>query len=695
MRNTPNSGAATSAAFVLAILWFGAGFFLLDALREFTAREHVIDKYYRWLGHRDFLEKFGVTSVQPTQYVNHLLWLDQQLMTHAIGVVLFTPGVVAFLWAVVIGLHQASQYRPKSRPVVVSYSSSEEQPFTEHVRQYLRNRVLLQLRWSYFQELFCCLVPVFKFAVAAALAAYIGAYLASGDYGLAKVVAVALCVAILLTTPLWYSLVFHEDLPEYPADNAGVDLTYLRHRENASWRHFLLLLRPKYWTDYWRFVALVAPHHSLRGYKFEIQENEQLPYIVVTEHDIDSTYPRVISRHDNTPGLLQRYAAGSVTRRELIRQQYLRSLPSLHPSSRGYSEFDISAISPDGKLLYLPVAIGADSTKDNFDFMDLEQTDHAAQRYVFRSERKAIDVDHWQSSLPQIEAYLGGRWRVQKRDGASLMLYRLPEVPESFPLEPQFLRPGEIFFGLDLNTAQPVYLPWQKLTHTLIAGPSGFGKSVFLHQMMASVVTNFDQFESIYLVDLKFGLELKSYPSLSGKFNLTRTPEEVPALTKTLLAEMERRGKLMDERNLTHWDGPLILIVIDEFADVLLSQPKKGGEGGKTNVREEVERDLVRLTNLSRALGFRFWVQSQKTTTDAVPSAFRHNLSTVISFRMPSNMSAANLYGDAQDMPADITKLKRGQAIYRDGRTSEMVAVQGAYVEFEDVARFCRTREAR
>ena len=52
---------------------------------------------------------------------------------------------------------------------------------------------------------------------------------------------------------------------------------------------------------------------------------------------------------------------------------------------------------------------------------------------------------------------------------------------------------------------------------------------------------------------------------------------------------------------------------------------------------------------------------------------------------MVTNQAAAMLFGGIEHLPADITTLKRGQAIYRDGRTSDTVAFQAALATFANV----------
>ena len=143
---------------------------------------------------------------------------------------------------------------------------------------------------------------------------------------------------------------------------------------------------------------------------------------------------------------------------------------------------------------------------------------------------------------------------------------------------------------------------------------------------------------------------------------------------------MEARAADMRRRGIAEWDGPLVFILIDEFADILLAADKPAE-------RTKLQTDLTRLANLSRAVGFRIWVQVQNSTADSMPVGFKRNLQSRIAFKMATNQEAAQIFGTSDDLPADITKFARGQAIYRDGKTSDTYALQGAFVRFEYVSK--------
>lgn len=382
---------------------------------------------------------------------------------------------------------------------------------------------------------------------------------------------------------------------------------------------------------------------------------------------------------DNTAGVFARWQYGCEQRRRIIVQNYRQMLTMAHPAEKCRSPIDVGQLGPEGRLLALPIVIGADNAKGVYDELDFALSDHAARRYVFRSTQKGIDLSLWTKKLPDIGNYLGGRWRVTARDGTTLTLEQLPDIPEMFPLPAGALKAGELFLGLDLNTGEPVHVKLSALSHTLVTGPTGLGKSVFLHQVMASVVHNLAWFDRIYMVDPKYGLELRDYADLSDKFTVVDTHDGLPDLLDHLIAEMDQRGRDMVARKIKTWDGPLILIVIDEFADILIAPEKKTD-------RDALTAKLTRLTNMSRAMGFRFWIMSQKFTTDAIPGPIRNNLQSLVAFRMVSNQQAAMLFGGIEEFPADIRELRPGQVIYRDGATSRMNALQGAMVRFEDVA---------
>lgn len=513
-------------------------------------------------------------------------------------------------------------------------------------------------------------------------ASYLLALLASGSLAAAEGVAFWSTVVMVLALPLIWSWAFAGRLGSFPMPSDLKKPDEFRYRYGPAPRHLALWrwLRPRLSLRFWRSPdrlksagAALFRAPQIFSYMRTVM-NAEFQAIARTEADVLA----------NTATVFQRYEFGSERRREIIMLRYLDTLNAAHPGNGNERcPVDVGTLDARGRLMFLPLVIGADNGRGSYDHLDFDLSDDATARYVYRAKQKGISMKLWTESLAAIETYLGGRWRVTPRDGATLTLSRLPEIPDVFALPDDALRPHDVFLGLDLNTGKPQHVGLSRLSHTLIAGPTGMGKSVLLHQLMASVVFNLDAFESVHLVDLKYGLELQDYPALSSKFTLTSTGNEVPPLLDRLLAEMDRRGAMMREQRQTNWSGPLILVVIDEFADMLLAPEKKAD-------RDSITNKLTRLTNLSRALGFRFWVQSQKFTADAIPTQIRNNLQSLVSFRMVSNQQAAMLFGGIEEFPTDVRNLRPGQVIYRDGLTSQMYALQGAMVTFEDVAAIAR-----
>ena len=97
------------------------------------------------------------------------------------------------------------------------------------------------------------------------------------------------------------------------------------------------------------------------------------------------------------------------------------------------------------------------------------------------------------------------------------------------------------------------------------------------------------------------------------------------------------------------------------------------------------DREDPRLGNQARAAGIVLWVQVQHAVAETLPTALRRNLATTISFRQPSGQAAALIFGDTGDFPVDITRLRRGQLLFRHGLTSEITALQAANVGLADI----------
>lgn len=236
------------------------------------------------------------------------------------------------------------------------------------------------------------------------------------------------------------------------------------------------------------------------------------------------------------------------------------------------------------------------------------------------------------------------------------------------------LHNGYIFLGTNIRDGKPYWKKIQDFQHHLIVGISGYGKSVFLNQVLQGIRHNPEYFETVYLVDLKGGVELVEYEDISNQFKVKFRYEELHELVQELVDTMNQRLDWMRENRVKKWTGKRILFMVDEFAQIALQSPETKEEKA---AHYKLLANLNKLSMLGRGAGVLLWIQLQKATTDMMDSSFRNNLQAQVCFRVASRLAAASLFGEAKDLEIDPTRLRRGQCIYYDDATGETVYLQG------------------
>lgn len=375
--------------------------------------------------------------------------------------------------------------------------------------------------------------------------------------------------------------------------------------------------------------------------------------------------------------VLSRFKTGDTVRRGQTKAVFDRAL-ELHLSDR--HKIDFAGLPFDGKIMFLPVYLGLMVGKD-YPRFDFERSDPATATYIYVTRYGPADAEPWNQALARINRYLGGSWRATELDGTSIKVWRLPDLPAVVPMTSALFRRGEIFFGFDLATGQPYYIPLGKMTHTLVGGQSGVGKSVMLNQCLRSMLFNLDLIDELILVDLK-RVELGRYEGLSPKITVVRTYEELPGLVERVLDTMYRRLEALEQRCELSVKSGFIILVIDEYASIE-QQVVNGKE--ETAAKKALTANLVKLSQLGRAAGIRLWAQLQKPTTDNMDSSFRTNLQSVACFYMPSKTNATSMFGDLEGMPADPTQLNRGEFILQDDGQNRTVHLKAAMCDEHDI----------
>ncbi|MCR4733400.1 MAG: DNA translocase FtsK [Treponema sp.] len=227
-----------------------------------------------------------------------------------------------------------------------------------------------------------------------------------------------------------------------------------------------------------------------------------------------------------------------------------------------------------------------------------------------------------------------------------------------------------------------------KTPHMLIAGATGSGKSVCVNSLILSILykRSFKDVKLI-LVDPKV-VELKLYNNIPHLLTPVITePKKALQALQYCLCEMERRYALLDglgvrdissynqrikERNICTEKLPYIVVIIDEFADLMATSGK------------ELESIVARLTAMSRAVGIHLVLATQRPSVNVITGLIKANIPTRIAF-MVASRTDSNIIIDSTGAEK---LLGRGDMLYASAVDPYPIRIQGTFVtdqEVEDV----------
>lgn len=228
-------------------------------------------------------------------------------------------------------------------------------------------------------------------------------------------------------------------------------------------------------------------------------------------------------------------------------------------------------------------------------------------------------------------------------------------------------------------SGQPESIHINALPHLLIAGTTGSGKSVCIAAILTALLLDHGP-ESLQLVllDPKM-VELTRFQGLPQLVGPVETePDRIVAALHWCVGEMSRRYQLLEEaaaRNLEAYNTaaaetlPHLLIVIDEIGDLMLV---KGAE---------IERSVVRLAQMARAVGMHLIVATQRPSVDVFTGLIKANFPARIAFQVPSGVDSRVVL----DHAGAETLLGNGDMLYLAPDASGPRRIQGCDVHDDEI----------
>lgn len=267
--------------------------------------------------------------------------------------------------------------------------------------------------------------------------------------------------------------------------------------------------------------------------------------------------------------------------------------------------------------------------------------------------------------------------------------------------------PLTIALGHDI-AGNPVVTDLAKMPHLLVAGTTGSGKSVGVNAMIISLLYKSTPDEvRLIMVDPKM-LELSVYEGIPHLLTPVITDMNLAANgLRWCVEEMERRYQLMAAlgvRNVAGYNTkvkaaidegkpipdpiwqidqsfdttpptleplPYIVVVVDEFADMMMTVGKK------------VEELIARIAQKARAAGIHLILATQRPSVDVITGLIKANVPTRIAFQVSSKIDSRTILdqGGAEQL------LGHGDMLYQPAGTSIPVRVHGAFVDDDEVHR--------
>lgn len=254
-------------------------------------------------------------------------------------------------------------------------------------------------------------------------------------------------------------------------------------------------------------------------------------------------------------------------------------------------------------------------------------------------------------------------------------------------------RPLPIALGRDI-TGTPHFANLAKLPHILVAGATGSGKSVTIHALIASLLyKNGPASLRFIMIDPK-RVELTLYNSIPHLLTPVITdPKKTILSLKWAAKEMERRYDILEanavrdissyhENVVAKWDEndagdeedapdqmPYIVIVIDELADIMQTYPR------------ELEAAVVRLAQMSRAVGIHLVLSTQRPSVNVVTGLIKANIPARIALQVASQIDSRTIL----DGPGAEKLLGAGDMLYLSGEMAKSKRIQTAFISEAEV----------
>ena len=222
----------------------------------------------------------------------------------------------------------------------------------------------------------------------------------------------------------------------------------------------------------------------------------------------------------------------------------------------------------------------------------------------------------------------------------------------------------------------------EKMPHILVAGTTGSGKSVLIHNFILSLLFNYSPHDLRFIFIDPKRVELTLYKGIPHLYTDPVTdPKKALQALVWIVSEMERRYELLEARRARDINAynkatdteedhlPYLVVIIDELADLMQSFPR------------EIEANIVRIAQKSRAVGIHLIISTQRPSVNIITGVVKANIPVRIALQVASSIDSRTIL----DATGAENLIGAGDLLFSSSENKKPVRAQSAFVTETEV----------
>jgi len=205
---------------------------------------------------------------------------------------------------------------------------------------------------------------------------------------------------------------------------------------------------------------------------------------------------------------------------------------------------------------------------------------------------------------------------------------------------------------------------FDKIPHMLIGGTTRYGKSVFLKNIITTLIENQPNDATFSLIDLKGGLTFNRYKKAKQVLNVASDADTALEVLETLQSDLDEMMSYLSENDFENVEEAKIkgrhFIIIDEAAQLSPSIEK---DPAIKQIKNKCEQILIKIASQGGGLGYRLIYATQTPYSEVLNHNIKQNCDAKLSFRIQTDKASEVILGEGIHDAHHLPRIK-GRAVY-------------------------------